>query len=339
MKAYYWCPFISNVATTSAVINSIKSIKKFSKVDIRCKIINVFKEWDLIKSKIIDNKIELVDLNTALNIKNLPKNNFIKSRTTYFLTYIFSIVKLHFLLKRDKPEFLIVHLITSIPLSLLMLFNYKTKFILRVSGYPKLNLWRSLLWKIVSKKLDKIFCPTLLTKELLIKKKIFDSKKLFVVRDPIIDVKTITAKKKEELDPKFEWLKEKKYVVSIGRLSQQKNYKFLLKNFVDISKVFPDLCLIILGEGEEEKNLKDLIKKNNLNEKVFLVGKKNNIYPYLLNALFFILTSEWEDPGFVILESMYARKIVLSSDCQNGPLKIIKHGDNRFLFKKNNTED
>ena len=84
----------------------------------------------------------------------------------------------------------------------------------------------------------------------------------------------------------------------------------------------------------EEKNLKDLIKKNNLNEKVFLVGKKNNIYPYLLNALFFILTSEWEDPGFVILESMYARKIVLSSDCQNGPLKIIKHGDNRFLFKR-----
>ena len=111
MKVYYWCPFISNVATTSAVINSIKSIKKFSKVDIKCKIINVFKEWDLIKSKIIDNKIELVDLNTALNIKNLPKNNFIKSRTTYLLTYIFSIIKLHFLLKRDKPEFLIVHLI------------------------------------------------------------------------------------------------------------------------------------------------------------------------------------------------------------------------------------
>jgi hypothetical protein len=42
---------------------------------------------------------------------------------------------------------------------------------------------------------------------------------------------------------------------------------------------------------------------------------------------------------FVILEAMFARKIVLYSNCQNGPLKIIKHGDNRFLFKKNNTED
>ena len=339
MKVYYWSPFISNVATTSAVINSIKSIKKFSKVNIKCKIINVFKEWDLIKSTIIDNKIELVDLNIPLNIKYLPKNNFLKSRTTYFLTYIFSIIKLHFLLKRDKPEFLIVHLITSVPLSLLILFNYKTKFILRVSGYPKLNLWRSLIWKMAGKKLDKIFCPTFLTKELLIKKKIFNSEKLFIVRDPIIDVKNITAKKKEKLDTKFEWLKEKKYVVSIGRLSKQKNYKFLLKNFGDISKIFPDLCLIILGEGEDEKKLKDIIKENYLNKKVFLIGKKNNIYPYLSNALFFILTSEWEDPGFVILESMYARKIVLSSDCQNGPIEIIRNGDNGFLYKKNNEVD
>ena len=159
------------------------------------------------------------------------------------------------------------------------------------------------------------------------------------MRDPIIDVKNITAKKKEKLDPEFEWLKEKRYIVSIGRLSRQKNYKFLLKNFVDISKIFPDLCLIILGEGEDERKLKDIIKKNNLDEKVFLIGKKNNIYPYLSSALFFVLTSEWEDPGFVILESMFARKIVLSSDCQNGPIEIIRNGDNGFLYKKNNVVD
>ena len=36
---------------------------------------------------------------------------------------------------------------------------------------------------------------------------------------------------------------------------------------------------------------------------------------------------------------MYARKIVLSSDCQNGPIEIIKNGDNGFLYKKNNEVD
>ena len=51
------------------------------------------------------------------------------------------------------------------------------------------------------------------------------------------------------------------------------------------------------------------------------------------------MTSEWEDPGFVILESMFARKIVLSSDCQNGPIEIIRNGDNGFLYKKNDVVD
>ena len=68
-------------------------------------------------------------------------------------------------------------------------------------------------------------------------------------------------------------------------------------------------------------------------------GKKKNIYPYLSNALFFILTSDWEDPGFVILESMFARKIIFSSNCENGPIEIIDNHHNGFLYKKNDQED
>ena len=339
MKVYYWSPFISNVATTSAVINSIKSIKKFSKGKIDCKILNVFKEWDYFKKEIDNYNIDLIDLKTSIDVKNLPTKGFIKSRFTYLVTYVLSIVKLHLLLKKNKPEFLIVHLITSIPLSLLILFNYKTKFILRVSGYPKLNIWRSIFWKIADKKLYKIFCPTILTQKLLLKKKIFNKGKLFVVRDPIIDVQDILQKKKDKIDTQFDWIKNKNYVLSIGRLSKQKNYRFLIQNFKNISKKYLNLNLVIIGEGEEEKKLKNLIKVNNLEEKIFLVGKKKNIYPYLSNALFFVLTSDWEDPGFVILESMFARKIIFSSNCPNGPIEIIDNLHNGFLYKKNDQED
>ena len=45
MKVYYWSPFISHVATVTAVINSIISIKKFSIVKADYRVINVFKEW------------------------------------------------------------------------------------------------------------------------------------------------------------------------------------------------------------------------------------------------------------------------------------------------------
>ncbi len=339
MKVYYWSPFISNVATTSAVINSIKSIKKFSKNKINCKILNVFKEWDYFKKEIDSYNIDLIDLKTSIDIKNLPTKGFIKSRITYLITYVLSIVKLHLLLKKNKPEFLIIHLITSIPLSLLILFNYKTKFILRVSGYPKLNFWRSILWKIADKKLYKIFCPTVLTQKLLLRKKIFQKEKLFVVRDPIIDVQDISKKRKDKIDHQFNWIKDKNYILSIGRLSKQKNYKFLIQNFRNISKKYPNLDLVIIGEGEEEKKLKDLIKINNLEKKILLVGKKKNIYPYLSNALFFVLTSDWEDPGFVIIESMFARKIIFSSNCKNGPIEIIDDHHNGFLYERNDQKD
>ena len=45
-------------------------------------------------------------------------------------------------LENENPEYLIVHLITYVPLFLLLFFNYKTKIILRISGYPKLNNFR-----------------------------------------------------------------------------------------------------------------------------------------------------------------------------------------------------
>ena len=70
---------------------------------------------------------------------------------------------------------------------------------------------------------------------------------------------------------------------------------------------------------------------------MFLLGYKKNVYKYLKKADFFILTSLWEDPGFVILEAALSNTNIISSDCPNGPREIIKNQD--FLFKNNSVED
>ncbi len=49
----------------------------------------------------------------------------------------------------------------------------------------------------------------------------------------------------------------------------------------------------------------------------------------------FILSSLWEDPGFVIIEAAFCRTGVFSSDCPTGPKEIIKNNFNGFLFKSN----
>ena len=64
-------------------------------------------------------------------------------------------------------------MITSLPIFLSPFFNKKTKIILRISGLPKLNYLRKIFWKLYSKKIYKITCPTQSTLETIRESKIF----------------------------------------------------------------------------------------------------------------------------------------------------------------------
>ena len=143
MKLYYWSPFFSNVATEKAVINSIVSVSKFSKRKINPYLIDVIGEWGTERKNLLNNGIIIKDLLNFKLIKYLPRYGFVKSRFSYLVVFFISIFNLHNLLKKEKPDYIIIHLMTFIPLLLLLLFNYRTKFILRISGYPKLNWLRS----------------------------------------------------------------------------------------------------------------------------------------------------------------------------------------------------
>ena len=338
MKLYYWSPFFSNIATEKAVINSIYSIKKFSKETIKPYLLEVIGEWknqtNVIKKKnIVVKKFYNFDL-----INYLPKFGYIQSRFSYIVVFLFSIIKLHTILKKEKPDFLVIHLMTFIPLFLLLLFKYETKFILRISGYPKLNYIRSFFWKLVGKNIFIITTPTKNTKNLLVEKKIFRPEKIKYLPDPILNIQSIQKKKRENNLIEKE-ISSDKTLISIGRLSKQKNFSFLIDAFYKLQKKRPNLNLVIIGDGENKKKLKDQIQRLNLNEKVFLLGFKKNIFDYLKNSKMFILPSLWEDPGFVLVEAGYMNLTILSSDCPNGPKELLNNKKSGFLFKTNSLED
>ena len=75
--------------------------------------------------------------------------------------------------------------------------------------------------------------------------------------------------------------------------------------------------LVIIGNGEDFKLLKNKINEYKINNNITLVGYKNNVFNYLHKCEAFILSSLWEDPGFVIVEAMYSNTFVLASDCKN----------------------
>ena len=332
-KVLYWSPHINKqVATVKAVFNSAYSLSKYSD-NFKPIILNAFGEWDDYTEKFKQLNIGSIKV-FNWKIKK-PIDGFWKSRLFYIFLSIVIFLPLLRIINKEKPDYVIIHLIT-IPVLLASFFFKNTKFILRISGFPQLNFFRRSLWKILSKKLYSIFTPTLLTKDLLIKNKIFSKDKIFLLRDPIVEISKINKLKKENIN---DLANGTKYVISIGRLTKQKNFPFLIKSFSELRKKIKEIKLVIIGSGEEELKLLSLITEYKLEKYVILMKYKKNIFNYLSNSLFFVLTSEWEDPGFVLIEAAICNKLILSSNVKNGPIEFIDNEKNGILFKKNNYED
>ena len=128
-------------------------------------------------------------------------------------------------------------------------------------------------------------------------------------------------------------------IIGIGRLTRQKNFLLLIRAFKQILTKYPKYHLILLGEGEEKASLLKEVKKLEIQNKVSFLGYQKNVYKYLLNSDCFILTSLWEDPGFVILEAALSNTLIISSNCPNGPNEILSNGKNGFLFQNNSLSD
>ena len=333
-KIFYWSPFLSNVATIGNVLNSAYSLNKYGKNSFKTYILDVLGEWSNRKKDLLEKNINYIKLG-KLSI-NLPISGFIKSRILSMFLFVLKIFPLYFLLKREKPDYLIIHLLTSIPLVLLLFFNFETRFILRISGLPQLNFLRKFLWKTISKKISLVTCPSFETMDYIKKSKIFDENKIIVLHDPIINNSLIFKKKN---DPKINSKSFKKdYFLSIGRLTKQKNHKLLIDLFLHLKKSGKDFFLYILGEGEEEQFLRKKILKLNLQDRVFLLGFKKNIYPYIHSSRAIISPSLWEDPGAVMVEAAFCNRIVLSSNCKNGPKEFLMNNKAGYLFESNDLD-
>jgi len=331
-KIFFWSPHVSNVATVKNVINSAASLKKYNKNQINVSIIDAVGEWKKYKDEIKLFKINMIEM-PGLNLsKFFPIEGFIKSRLVYFLIFFFKYRSLKKIIKDEKPDYFIIHLISFLPLSLLIFSSFNTKFILRISGLPRLTIIRKIFWKLISNKIYLVTCPSEKTKIDLLKKGIFSEKILKTLYDPIIEVDKINKNLMKKNEYNFS---DEKYFLNIGRLTKQKNQLLLLKAFSEISISNKNLNLVIVGEGEERSKLESYIKSKNLGTKVFLVGYTENVYPLIKKSIAIISSSLWEDPGAVMIEASYCNKNVISSNCPNGPEEFLSSESGNYLFRNN----
>ena len=332
---FVWSPFTSKVGTVQNVINSLCSINKYSKFSTT--LINSFGEWD---NYINDSKLDKVvihNLKYLRFIKRWNKSGFLKSRFSYILIFLFSFIPLLKLIRRQNPDFFIAHLISSLPLAIFSLFSLRTKLILHIAGHPKLNLFRKILWKISAKNIFKVICPSEELKNFFLNNGIFSHEQINVIEDPHLEISKINKLKNQELIDSF--FQESKIIIAIGRMTKQKNYSFLIRNYKKLLLKYNDIKLIIIGNGEEKNHLKHLITELNIANKVKLIDYQSNIYKYLKNSNYYISTSVWEGSSLAMIDAAFIGIPILCSDCPTGRKEFIGKNERGFLYKQNDSND
>ncbi|NOQ32286.1 MAG: glycosyltransferase [Helicobacteraceae bacterium] len=116
-------------------------------------------------------------------------------------------------------------------------------------------------------------------------------------------------------------LPTEEYLVHVGRFEKQKNHTLLLNVFSKLQN--KTIKLVLVGKGSDEEQLKNLVEKLNIKERVIFSGFHKNPYPIIKNAKAFILTSEHEGLPTVLIEALALNIPVVSTDCPSGPYEIL----------------
>jgi len=127
-------------------------------------------------------------------------------------------------------------------------------------------------------------------------------------------------------------------IISVGRLSYQKDYKTSLLAFKKFNEKFDKSRYYILGEGIEFDTLVEFTKELKLEESVFFLGYVENPYPYIKDSDILLLTSLYEGFSNVILESLSLSIPVVATNSPGGNSEIIINGINGFLSPLQNPE-
>lgn len=137
-----------------------------------------------------------------------------------------------------------------------------------------------------------------------------------------IDVEAVQAEQvsretaREHLGlPKSAWI-----MGNVGRLHPDKDQATLIRGFaIAFPQLPPDSLLVIMGSGRLDRQLKTLAAELGVSESVRFIGQIPNGRRYFKAFDQFVLSSDHEPFGMVLLEAMAAGVAVLASDCGGAP--------------------
>ena len=280
----------------------------FAKNNVSVKILTAFNN----NRKFFDKRIKIISLK---NKDNLMNSRFLRTLITIFLFFKYCCFK----------NSLILSFQSNITAILLGLISNK-KIVIRSNTSPNKYIKNSLnriIFKFFFNFADEIIVNSYEFKKRF---KNFFSITPKVIYNPFI------RKKCNKI--KFAFFDDKKSlkIINVARLTDQKDHITLLMAIKKLSK-FIKCKLVIIGDGYRKNKLRKYILENNLQKKVKLIGYKQNSESYIKISDVFVLTSFFEGLPNVLIEALYLKKYIISSDCPTGPKEILNKGRYGDLFK------
>jgi glycosyltransferase involved in cell wall biosynthesis len=204
--------------------------------------------------------------------------------------------------------------------------------------FPKSN---SMISKIIARFVFSrcIFCiciSSAVRKYLIEIGEIYECSKLAVVhygysKNGISNMHTLDSSKKELGISEF-------FVFgTIARLAKQKNYEILFESFASISDNNKKVKLLIVGDGPDKSKVIDYAEKLKLLEKIFWVTHTNDVYKYLSAMDVFILASNYEGFGLVLLEAMQSNTPIIAAN--NSSIPEVLGSTYPGLFETSNSKE
>lgn len=114
-------------------------------------------------------------------------------------------------------------------------------------------------------------------------------------------------------------------IITVGTLKRQKNHALLIRAFRRLLDVF-DAKLMILGAGDLFEATAELARVEGVSDRVVMPGATSNPVPFYHSADLFVLSSDYEGFGNVVVEALGCGLPVVSTNCPSGPAEILENG-------------
>lgn len=147
---------------------------------------------------------------------------------------------------------------------------------------------------------------------------------IHLVYNPVVTPE-LKAEAAQAVDHPWFYPGEPPVILGAGRLVEQKDFPTLLRAFALVRRR-RRARLIIVGTGQGHRTLLNLGTELGVQNDFDLPGFVSDPYAYMARSGVFVLSSQWEGLGMVLIEAMACGTPVVSTDCPHGPYEILDGG-------------